>query len=91
MCTGRLYGNYANFETVMEVLQMDKRKYKKSDKDVRSALWLAYDKKDVYSGDLLRYIEMEVDHITPWCEGGHTVKENCQMLCKHCNRTKSGN
>ena len=44
---------------------MDKRKYKKSDKDVRSALWLAYDKKDVYSGDLLRYREMEVDHIVP--------------------------
>lgn len=44
---------------------MDKRKYKKSDKDVRSALWLAYDKKDVYSGDLLRYREMEVDHIIP--------------------------
>ncbi len=44
---------------------MDKRKYKKSDKDVRSALWLAYGKKDVYSGDLLRYREMEVDHIVP--------------------------
>ena len=44
---------------------MDKRRYKKSDKDVRSALWLAYDKKDVYSGDLLRYREMEVDHIVP--------------------------
>ena len=34
--------------------------------------------------------EMEADHITPWCQGGHTVKENCQMLCKKCNREKSG-
>jgi len=34
--------------------------------------------------------EMEADHITPWCKGGHTVKENCQMLCRDCNREKSG-
>lgn len=33
--------------------------------------------------------EMEADHITPWCEGGKTITENCQMLCKHCNRVKS--
>lgn len=32
--------------------------------------------------------EMEGDHITPWCEGGKTVAENCQMLCKRCNREK---
>lgn len=34
--------------------------------------------------------EMEADHITPWSKGGHTVIENCQMLCKECNRRKSG-
>ncbi len=34
--------------------------------------------------------EMEADHIKPWHEGGKTVAENCQMLCKQCNRTKSG-
>lgn len=34
--------------------------------------------------------EMEADHITPWHEGGKTTAENCQMLCKNCNRTKSG-
>lgn len=32
--------------------------------------------------------EMEGDHITPWSEGGKTVAENCQMLCKDCNRRK---
>lgn len=32
---------------------------------------------------------MDADHITPWSEGGKTSTENCQMLCKHCNRTKS--
>jgi len=34
--------------------------------------------------------EMETDHIKPWHEGGKTVAENCQMLCKQDNRTKSG-
>ena len=34
--------------------------------------------------------EMEADHIVPWHEGGKTVADNCQMLCKHDNRTKSG-
>ena len=31
---------------------------------------------------------MEGDHITPWREGGRTVIENCQMLCRECNRRK---
>jgi len=34
--------------------------------------------------------EMEADHITPWHEGGKTIEKNCQMLCKECNRRKSG-
>ena len=34
--------------------------------------------------------EMEADHITPWHLGGKTIAENCQMLCKECNRRKSG-
>ena len=34
--------------------------------------------------------EMEADHITPWHSGGKTISENCQMLCKHHNRLKSG-
>ena len=35
--------------------------------------------------------DMEADHITPWSEGGKTIEQNCQMLCKHCNRRKSIN
>lgn len=35
--------------------------------------------------------EMEGDHIKPWHEGGRTDAKNCQMLCKDCNRRKSGN
>lgn len=34
-------------------------------------------------------VEMEGDHITPWREGGKSIEENCQMLCKDHNRRKS--
>lgn len=33
--------------------------------------------------------EMEADHIIPWSRGGKTTSENCQMLCRNCNRIKS--
>lgn len=33
--------------------------------------------------------QMEADHIVPWSKGGKSIKENCQMLCKECNRIKS--
>ncbi len=36
-----------------------------------------------------KYEEMEGDHITPWSKGGKTNSDNCQMLCKNCNRIKS--
>jgi len=37
-----------------------------------------------------KFEEMEGDHFKPWHEGGKTVSENCQMLCKEHNREKSG-
>ena len=33
--------------------------------------------------------EMEADHIKLWSEGGKTVDENCQMLCRDDHREKS--
>ena len=33
--------------------------------------------------------EMEGDHIVPWSQGGRTVEDNLQMLCRQCNRDKS--
>lgn len=32
--------------------------------------------------------EMQADHIKPWREGGRTIAENCQMLCRDDNRRK---
>lgn len=40
-------------------------------------------------GEHFEIEQMEGDHIAPWSEGGMTVAENCQMLCKSCNRIKS--
>lgn len=41
-------------------------------------------------GRHFEFSEMEGDHITPWHLGGKTQPENCQMLCKDCNRRKAG-
>ena len=41
-------------------------------------------------GEHFELNQMEADHITPWHEGGKTIEENCQLLCKTCNRKKSG-
>ena len=40
-------------------------------------------------GKQFNFDEMEADHITPWSKGGKTSADNCQMLCKTCNRKKS--
>ena len=42
-------------------------------------------------GGIFDYSETEADHVTPWSEGGSTVVENCQILCRECNRRKSNN
>ncbi len=39
--------------------------------------------------DKFEISQMDADHITPWSQGGRTDKENCQMLCRDCNRRKS--
>ena len=53
----------------------------------------AYEKQKGICKKCGKYFEidqMEADHITPWSKGGKTLAENCQMLCKDCNRRKSG-
>lgn len=40
-------------------------------------------------GEEFEIEQMEADHIIPWSDGGKTITENCQMLCRHCNRQKS--
>ncbi len=53
----------------------------------------AYERQEgicVKCGEHFGIEKMEADHITPWHEGGKTISENCQMLCKDDNRRKSG-
>lgn len=45
--------------------------------------------KCIKCGNYFETEEMEADHIKPWHEGGKTIAENCQMLCKQDNRIKS--
>ena len=40
--------------------------------------------------NFFEFEEMEGDHIKPWHAGGKTDAKNCQMLCRECNRRKSG-
>ena len=69
--------------------------------DLRDLSFRAFDKKQkrevyekqkgicVHCNKHFELEEMEADHIKPWCEGGITVVDNCQMLCRDCNRRKS--
>lgn len=57
--------------------------------DIKLAVWEEQGHKCAICGKEFDYEFMEGDHITPWKEGGRTVKENCQMLCRECNRRKS--
>lgn len=70
--------------------------------DLRDLSFRTFDKKQkreayerqkgicVHCGKHFELEEMEADHITPWKEGGTTVADNCQMLCRNCNRIKGG-
>lgn len=57
--------------------------------DIKEAVYAEQDGVCPKCGEHFELSEMEADHIIPWSKGGKTVKENCQMLCLHCNRTKS--
>ncbi len=48
-------------------------------------------KKCPNAGKKFEIEEMEADHIKAWSKGGKTTIENCQLLCRECNRVKSSN
>ena len=58
--------------------------------DIKLAVWEQQGHRCKQCGRDLDFELMEGDHITPWRDGGRTVKENCQMLCLDCNRRKGG-
>lgn len=53
---------------------------------------LTYERQDgicPICGNHFEISDMEADHIVAWSNGGRTDIDNCQMLCKVCNRRKS--
>ena len=57
--------------------------------DIKLAVWEKQGHICPLCGKEFDFEFMEGDHIKPWREGGRTVIENCQMLCRDCNRHKS--
>lgn len=57
--------------------------------DIKLAVWEEQQHRCAICGNEEDYAFMEGDHIIPWSKGGRTVRENCQMLCRNCNRHKS--
>ena len=57
---------------------------------IKLAVWEKQNHKCAICGKEFDYQFMEGDHITPWRDGGRTTIENCQMLCRECNRRKGG-
>lgn len=43
---------------------------------------------DANTNKIWKLNEMDADHVTAWSKGGATDISNCQMLCKHHNRSK---
>lgn len=56
--------------------------------DIKLAVYERQGHRCAICGKEFDYEFMEGDHITPWREGGRTVIDNCQMLCRECNRRK---
>ena len=56
--------------------------------DIKLAVWERQNHLCAVCGKEFDIEFMEGDHITPWREGGRTVVDNCQMLCRDCNRRK---
>ena len=56
--------------------------------DIKLAVWEQQHHICPLCGKEYDFEFMEGDHITPWRDGGRTVIENCQMLCRECNRRK---
>lgn len=56
--------------------------------DIKLSVWEKQSHRCAICGREFDFEEMEGDHITPWRDGGRTVEENCQLLCRECNRRK---
>lgn len=58
------------------------------DKRTQRAAYEAQGHRCAVCGGEFGLADMHADHIVPWSRGGHTVPDNCQMLCRDCNLRK---
>lgn len=58
------------------------------DKRTQRAAYEAQGHRCAVCGGEFGLADMHADHIIPWSRGGHTVPDNCQMLCRDCNLRK---
>ena len=61
------------------------------DQNLKQSVYEKQNRKCATCAKPFDFAYMEGDHITPWVEGGKTVEDNCQMLCRDCNRRKGAN
>jgi 5-methylcytosine-specific restriction endonuclease McrA len=47
-----------------------------------------YEQQGPYCHESFKIEGMDADHITSWSQGGKTIRENCQVLCKRCSQSK---
>ena len=64
---------------------LDMRTFSES---IKLTVWERQEHRCAHCGKEFDFIQMEGDHIIPWRDGGRTTEENCQMLCRECNRRK---
>ena len=55
---------------------------------VGKSIKAAVDTHDANKTKIWALKDMDADHVLAWSKGGETTIENCQMLCKHHNRSK---
>lgn len=54
----------------------------------RRAVYRRYGHNCNYCGTHVSQVEMHMDHIIPWSQGGRTCVSNLQPLCEPCNLSK---
>ncbi len=56
---------------------------------IRKKFYKKQDGKCAYCLKEIKLYQAHADHITPWSAGGKTEEDNCQILCRDCNLSKS--
>ena len=56
---------------------------------IREKFHKKQDGKCAYCLKEIKLHQAHADHITPWSAGGKTEEDNCQILCRDCNLSKS--